>query len=126
MDQNQKKLVSLITQTIHDKKGFNILALDIREVSSLTDTLIVAEGNVDRHVIAIAKAIEEKMKKIGEKPVYIEGLDNGDWIVMDYFNVIIHIFMPGLREKYQLERLWSEGSLMDLDFESEEQRSFAN
>lgn len=130
MDQKLKKLISIITQTISDKKGFNILALDISEVSSITDVLIVAEGNVDRHVISIAKGVEEVLDKAGEEPVYIEGLENGDWVVMDYFNVMIHIFMPGLREKYRLERLWSEGQLIDLDLdsasESKTQTSFAN
>lgn len=118
LSKNTEKLTSFITQVIHDKKGFHILALDIHEISSITDVLIIAEGHVDRHVTAIAKAIEEALKKQGETPIYIEGLENGDWVVMDYFNVIVHLFIPGLREKYQLERMWSEGKLIDLDLDS--------
>ncbi len=119
MDQRINKLVSLITQTISDKKGFNILAMDISEISSLSDVLIVAEGNVDRHVSALAKAVEEALEEVGEKPVYVEGRDGGDWVVLDYFNIMVHIFMPGLRQKYQLERLWSEGKLLDLELDNQ-------
>lgn len=119
MDCKTKELVTKITNTISDKKGLHILALDISEVSSLTDVLIVAEGNVDRHVIALAKAVDKDLRERGEKPIYIEGLETGDWVVMDYFNIMVHIFMPGLREKYQLERLWSDGKLLELDLNQE-------
>lgn len=122
IDKNVKKIVSLIVDTINDKKGFNILALDISQISSITDVLIVAEGNVDRHVVAIAKAIEEALEKEDEKPIYIEGLENGDWVVMDYFNIMVHLFIPGLREKFQLERLWSDGQLLEFDLDKSAQR----
>lgn len=116
MKKDPKELISIITQTIYDKKGFKILALDVKGISTITDYIIVAEGNVDRHVIAIAKAVEEELKKCGETPCYIEGMCNGDWIVMDYLDIMVHLFMPGLRDKYQLERLWSEGKLLELNF----------
>lgn len=120
---NPKKLLTLIAQTIHDKKGKNIIALDVKGVSSLTDYIIVAEGNVDRHVIAISKAVEEALEKVGEKPEYVEGLRNGDWVVLDYVQVMVHLFMPGLREKYQLERMWTEAKLIELNLETSEEVS---
>lgn len=107
--------LNLIAQTIYDKKGMNTLALDIREVSTITDFAVIAEGNVDRHVIAIAKAVLEALEQIGEKPLHVEGLQTGDWVVLDFLNFMVHIFMPGLRDKYQLEQLWKEGKILDLN-----------
>ncbi len=101
-------------QIIVDKKGFNILALDVRGLSSITDYILIAEGNVDRHVAAIAHAIMEGM---GEKPLYVEGLQTGDWVVIDYSEIMIHLFMPGLREKYQLERLYPDSKIVELDID---------
>lgn len=107
-------ILNLIAQTIYDKKGSNILALDVREFSSITDYVVIAEGNVDRHVVAIASSIEKAAEEIGEKPIYIEGMQTGDWIVLDFIGVMVHLFMPGLRERYQLEQLWKEGQIVDL------------
>lgn len=112
-----------IAQIIFDKKGSNILALDVRGVSSLADFVIIAEGNVDKHVSAIASTVVEELKKTGLKPSYVEGLQNGDWAVIDYLDTMVHIFEPGLRERYRLEELWKEGSIIDLkiDLESAKQ-----
>lgn len=118
-----EQLVSHIANTINDKKGRNIIALDVKGISSMTDYIVVAEGNVDRHVIAISRAIEESLREKGEKPVYQEGLRNGDWVVLDYIHVMVHLFMPGLREKYQLERLWTDAKLIDLDLDTSEETS---
>ena len=108
-----------IAQIIFDKKGSNILALDIRGVSSLTDFVIIAEGNVDKHVSAIAATIIEELKKMDIKPAYVEGLQNGDWAVIDYLDAMVHIFEPGLRERYRLEELWEKGSIIDLKIDVE-------
>ncbi len=117
MTKDPLKIVQIIGQTIYDKKGLNPLAIDIQKVSSLTDYVIIAEGNVDRHAVAIAHAIMEVMKEEGEPFCHEEGMSNGDWIVLDYSNIIIHLFTPGLRQKYQLERLWSTGHVVDLQIE---------
>ena len=108
------QLLNLIGQIIFDKKGFNILSLDVREVSTLTDYFIIAEGNVDKHVRAIASAIIETLKAEGNAPLHVEGLADGDWVVIDYLEVVIHLFMPGMRDKYRLEELWREGKIVDL------------
>jgi ribosome-associated protein len=106
-----------IGQAIFDKRGTNILALDVREISTLTDYVIIAEGNVDKHVIAIAETIIERLNKFGQAPVYVEGLKTGDWVVVDYLHIMVHLFMPGLRDKYQLEKLWREGQIVDLQID---------
>ncbi len=106
-----------MSQAIYDKKGSNIIALDVRGVSTLTDYIVIAEGNVDRHVLAIASSVEKTLQEKGEKPLRVEGRQNGDWVIIDFGAVMVHLFMPGLREKYQLEKLWSEGKVVDLELD---------
>jgi ribosome-associated protein len=98
-------ILNRIAQVIFDKKGMNILALDVRGVSSLTDFVIIAEGNVDRHVSAIADAVIVALKEEGYQPIHTEGLQSGDWVVIDFLDIMVHLFMPGLRDKYRLEDL---------------------
>ena len=111
------EMLNTIAQVIYDKKGFNILALDVKGISSISDYIVIAEGNVDRHVAAIGKAIEDELREKGVKPVHVEGFKTGDWVVLDYSDVMVHLFMPGLREKYSLERLWNESKIVDLDID---------
>jgi ribosome-associated protein len=118
MKRNPLETLTMIAQVIYDRKGFNILALDVRGLSSITDFLLIAEGNVDRHVSAISRAIIDALEEKGEEPVHAEGLKTGDWAVLDYGEVMVHIFSPGLRERYCLERLWSESKIVDLDIET--------
>lgn len=112
-------MLNSIAQMIYDKKGLNILALDVQGLSTITDYLLIAEGNVDRHVVSIAKEIVEGMEESGEKPIHTEGMQTGDWVVIDYGQIMIHLFTPGLREKYSLERLWPDSKLVELDFATE-------
>ncbi len=111
-----------IGQAIFDKKGTNILALDVREISTLTDYVVIAEGNIDKHVVAIAETIIERLNKLGQPPVYVEGMRTGDWVVIDYLHIMVHLFMPGLRDKYQLEKLWREGEIVDLQIDVEKKK----
>ncbi len=106
-------ILNRIAQVIYDKKGMNILGLDVRGVSSMTDYVIIAEGNVDRHVIAIADAIIGVLKEEGTRAIHTEGLQSGDWVVIDFLDIMVHLFMPGLREKYRLEELWKESRILD-------------
>lgn len=117
MNRTPLETLNAIAQVIYDKKGFNILALDVQGLSSITDFLLIAEGNVDRHVSSIGRAIIEELDERGEKPVHAEGLKTGDWAVLDYGDVTVHIFSPGLRERYSLERLWNESKIVDLDID---------
>ncbi len=114
MKHDPLNVLNKIAQTIYDKKGMNILALDLRKFSTITDYVLIAEGNVDRHVIAIAKAVMDELKKLQERPFHVEGIHTGDWVVLDYLDIMVHLFMPGLREKYHLEELWKEGEIIDL------------
>lgn len=100
---------------IFDKKGINIIALDVRGISSITDFILLANGNVDRHVIALSHELEKVLRDEGIRPTQVEGTKTGDWVILDYSNIVIHLFLPDMRQKYQLERLWSDGKVIDLD-----------
>lgn len=117
MKKEDQELLNKIGQILYDKKGFNILAMDVEEVSTLTRFFVLAEGNVDRHVIAMAKNIVEELKKEGHRPIHVEGLEIGDWVVLDFMDVVIHLFTPGMREQYRLESLWNQGEVVDLDID---------
>ncbi|NDD57963.1 MAG: ribosome silencing factor, partial [Chlamydiae bacterium] len=106
MEKDELNILNTIAQTLFDKKGMNILVLDVKKISSLTDFVIIVEGNVDRHVIALAQAVYGAMKDLGHHPCHEQGIKTGDWVVLDYFQVMIHIFIPSIRDKYHLEELW--------------------
>lgn len=110
-------ILNTIAQAIYDKKGINTLALDVTAISTVTDYVIIAEGNVERHVIAIAQGILAALKPLGFTPYSTEGMQNGDWVVLDFYTVMVHLFMPGMRERYQLEELWRAGKLVDLNID---------
>ncbi len=116
METEKEKIVQKICQAIYDKKGFNILALDVADISTITDCLVIAEGNVDRHVVAISQEVVKEIEKdYGYRPFRIEGASAGEWVLIDYIDVMVHIFMPGAREKFRLEELWSKGIPIDLN-----------
>ena len=116
----KKEIVNLVAQIIFDKKGFNITAIDLRGVTQMTDFMIIAEGGVDRHVQGIAHEVVKKLSEDeGLMPDKTEGRENGDWIVLDYGDFMIHLFAPGLREKYRLENLWPEGKIVDLQINND-------
>jgi ribosome-associated protein len=123
MQKNDHFILNTIAQTIFDKKGMNILALDVRSCSSLTDYVIIAEGSVDKHVVSIASAVARSLSEIGISPCHQEGFRVGDWIVLDYINIMIHLFIPVVREKYQLEELWREGAIVDLSIDVSSSRT---
>ncbi len=106
--------LNTIAQAIFDKKGMNILALDVRGLSTMTDFYVIAEGTVDRHVKAICKAVIDAAHTEGYEAWHVEGEQSGDWIVIDFGDVIVHLFIPDLREKYALESLWSKSKVVDV------------
>lgn len=114
MKKNPLDILNLLAQTLFDKKGVNILALDVRTLSTMTDYFLIAEGRVHKHVIGLARGVINTLKDQDEVPAHVEGLGEGDWVVIDCYEIVVHIFTPGLREKYRIEELWSEGEIVDL------------
>jgi len=112
-----EKLVQHACQAIVDKKGHNIVALDVRGVSTITDYFIIAEGTVNRHVTALARHVDEEMSKCKAYPIHTEGLQEGDWVVMDYMDFMVHLFTPEFRQYYALEEIWKEGKIVSLELD---------
>lgn len=119
MEKNNIVVLNAISQAIFDKKGANILALDMKPCSLLAEYVIIAEGSVDRHVIALAEQIEKVLEELGWEISFVQGKTTGDWVVLDYTLIVVHLFIPEIREKYQLERLWQKAEIVDvvIDFQ---------
>lgn len=114
MKERSKEILNIIAQKIYDKKGFNIFAVDLRDVTSLTDFFLIAEGNVERHVQGLAREVRESLNQLNLPVFHIDGEMTGDWIVIDAGQILVHLFIPEQREKYSLEELWHEGKIVDL------------
>ena len=97
-----------------DKKANDVAVLDIRGVSSFTDYFLICSGLNLRQVKAIADAVEETLLKAREKPAHVEGYARADWVLLDYFDFIVHVFTPATREFYALERLWGSAWRIDV------------
>lgn len=101
------------------KKAANVVVLDLRKTPAFTDFFILCSGQNQRQVKAIADAVEETMRGAKIKPAHIEGYDRAEWILMDYFSFIVHVFAPQTREFYSLERLWGDAERIQIDDESQ-------
>lgn len=99
-------LRQLIEKSLDDDKAEEIVSYDLMGRTSLTDYMIIASGKSARQVTAMAEHLREKLEKMGKKP-HVEGLQQGDWVLLDTGDVIVHLFRPEVRAFYQLERLWS-------------------
>ena len=101
-----------------EKKAKDLVILSVKEISAFADYFIICSGSSDRQVRAIAAAIQENLKTADILPLGIEGEAAGQWVLMDYDDVIIHIFLDPVRAFYDLERLWSEAPRMDVPDET--------
>jgi ribosome-associated protein len=90
----------------------DLVILEVKELSSVTDYFVICSGKSDRQVKAIAAHVEEKLEKRGIVPLGVEGKREGRWVLMDYGDVVVHVFYQPIREFYELERLWSEAPRM--------------
>ena len=91
-----------------DRKAEQVMALDLRGISSATDYFLLATGNSDIQVRAIAEHIMEELVRSGVRPLHVEGLDRARWVLMDFVDFVVHVFHPLAREFYQLELLWGD------------------
>ena len=103
-----------VVEAALDRKALNLLALDVRELTSYADTFVLATGTSDRHTRAIADAIREAWIARGERPLGVEGYDEGRWVLIDLGDVIVHVFLAEVRENYDLERLWNDARSLEL------------
>ncbi len=96
-----------------DKKALDVLVLDLREITSLADYFVIASGTSDRHVRTIAEEIEAKLKAFGYKALSQEGLDDASWVLLDYGDIVVHVFLNETRDFYKIERLWADANRVD-------------
>jgi ribosome-associated protein len=107
--------VARAIQAALDKKASNIVVLDLRHTPAFTDYFILCSGQNHRQVKAIADAVEEALRASRIKPAHVEGYDRAEWVLMDFFSFIVHVFTPQTREFYSLERLWGDAERIDVD-----------
>jgi ribosome-associated protein len=105
---------NLIAEAALDRKALELVALDVSLVTSVADTFILATGTSDRHARAITDSIVETLRERGEKPLGVEGYDEGRWVLIDLGDVVVHVFQSEVRETYDFERLWSDANPIDL------------
>ena len=98
-----------------DNKAVDVLMLDLAGVSDMTDFFLIASGTSDTHVRSLGNSVLEEMKKeAGQMAHHVEGLSQGRWVLLDYVDVVVHIFHPTLRNFYQIERLWADAETVPL------------
>ncbi|MCG7871417.1 MAG: ribosome silencing factor [Candidatus Thiodiazotropha lotti] len=100
-------LRDIVLEILDDMKAKDVVVLDVRGKTSITDIMIVASGTSDRHVKSIAQSVEFKAKQAGEMPLGTEGVEDGEWALVDLNGVVVHVMLPKVRDFYHLERLWS-------------------
>jgi ribosome-associated protein len=105
---NSLALAQRAAQIAIDSKAQDVVILDLRGVSDMTDFFIIASGTSDTAVRSIGQHVSEDMKKEGARAYHIEGLEKGRWVLLDFVDFVVHIFHPTLRNFYQLERLWTD------------------
>ena len=115
--EKKKKLPADVSKAVRaalDKKAADVVVLDLRNTSAFTDFFILCSGTSQRQVKAIADAVEDTLRTAKMRPAHIEGYDRGDWILMDFFSFIVHVFTPQTRTFYALERLWGDAEKIEV------------
>ena len=108
---------ALMSRIVADRKAMGVVVLDMRDSSPITDYFLICSGGSERQVRAIADAIDEELGPLGLTSLGVEGYREGHWILMDYGDVIVHVFSQETREYYDLERLWANAPRIDLSGE---------
>jgi ribosome-associated protein len=117
-----KRLTSEVTRAVRaalDKKALDVVVLDLRHTPAFTDFFVLCSGQNPRQVKAIADNVEEALRAAKIRPAHIEGYDRAEWILMDFFSFIVHVFSPNTREFYALERLWGDAERIEISDEPE-------
>jgi ribosome-associated protein len=106
--------IALAIDAARGKKATNILVLDLRKTAAFTDHFLICSGANPRQVHAIADAVEEALKAKKVRPTHVEGYQRAEWILLDYFDFVVHVFSTGARQFYGLERLWGEATRIEV------------
>lgn len=109
------KVIKSALSAAMDKKAKNIVILDVKKIVDYTDYFLILSGDSTRQNQAIYDSIMESLKKLKKRPLHVEGVERGEWILLDYGSFIIHIFSPRVREYYDLESLWGDAKRMEIE-----------
>ena len=120
-DPEQIERTQRIVAAALEVKAEKPVALDVRELTSFADVVVVLSGRSNRQVRAIVDAIRVSLRDTGEKPLGVEGYNEGRWVLIDLADVIVHVFAPEVREHYDIERLWSDAQPIDLGIATAEE-----
>ena len=110
--------LATVVDAARSKKAFRIRLVDVKEIASFTDVMAFMSGGSDRQNRAIAEAVEDGLKLAGERPISREGESNGNWILLDYGNLVVHVMDEETRHHYNLEALWNAGRELELPAET--------
>jgi ribosome-associated protein len=110
-EERASPLQQAVTAALDDMKAVNVRVLDVRGLTDIADTMVIASGNSDRHVRSIAERVVEKAKAAGVRPLGTEGARDGEWVLVDLQDILVHVMLPRVREFYGLERLWDGADL---------------
>ena len=102
-------LLRVVLAALEDMKAVNVKVIDVRGLTDVADTLVIASGTSDRHVRSLADRVIEQAKASGVRPLGIEGEREGEWVLVDLQDIVLHVMLPRVREFYALERLWEAG-----------------
>ena len=109
-----KEIALTAAAALDSKKGGDIKVLEITDLTTLVDYFVIATGTSNTQISALCGAVEEKLTAQGEEPLHREGYRDGTWVLLDYGDIVVHVFSPEAREFYSLERLWKDGKPLDL------------
>ena len=104
---NSSELTDLVIEALDDVKAKDVSSLDVRDITTVTDYMIIASGTSKRHVKALVDNVAEKAREAGRRPIGVEGEDGGEWVLLDLQDALVHVMLPKVREFYNLEKLWS-------------------
>ena len=113
-ENNSRERAVLLTRFALEKKAYDLVLMEVRELTSVADYFIICSGRSDRQVQSIAQGIEENLRGMGIRPHSVEGAARGQWVLMDFSDVIVHIFYQPVREFYDLEGLWGDAPRPEL------------
>lgn len=104
-----KKTLRTVSAALADAKALDVHVLDVRDSAGFTDAMVIASGTSSRHVQTLAEKVVAAMRAEGRRPIGIEGEQRGDWVLIDFGEVVVHVMRPQTRDFYNLEKLWGEG-----------------
>ena len=107
-------VAALVAEILDDMKATDIVSIDVRHLTSITDVMIVASGRSDRHLRAIADAVVERCKSAGVPSLGVEGIGSSEWVLIDLADVIVHVMLPKTRDFYEIEKLWAISSPVEV------------